>query len=64
MGQTGASTEVIQKALGHEQASAATKIYDRADRRDDVREAMAAAIGNLLKVGKTSRQKLLSGLQQ
>jgi len=64
MGQTGASTEVIQKALGHEQASEATKIYDRADRRDDVREAMAAAIGNLLKVGNTSRRKLLSGVQR
>jgi integrase len=59
-GDTGASTEVIQKTLGHEESSAATKIYDRSDRRDEVRGAMDAAIAAMLVAGKTSKRKLLS----
>jgi integrase len=59
-GDTGASTEVIQKTLGHEESSAATKIYDRSDRRDEVRGAMDAAIAAMLAAGKTSKRKLLS----
>ena len=60
LGDTGASTEIIQKALGHEEASAATKIYDRSDRRDYVRDAMAAAVDDILRQGKTSGRKLLA----
>jgi integrase len=56
----GASTEAIQKTLGHEEASTATKIYDRSDRRDEVREAMDAAIGAMLAAGKISKRKLLA----
>jgi len=59
-GETGAATELIQKTLGHQQASAATKIYDRSDRRDDVRNAMDAAMRELLSAGKTSKRKLLA----
>jgi integrase len=59
-GDTGASTEVIQKTLGHEESRAATKIYDRSDRRDEVRGAMDAAIGAMLTAGKTSKRKLLA----
>jgi integrase len=59
-GDTGASTEVIQKTLGHEQSSAATKIYDRSDRRDEVRDAIDAAVSALLAAGKTSKRKLLA----
>ena len=58
-GETGASTEVIQKTLGHEESSAATKIYDRSDRREEVRAAMDAAVSAMLTVGKTSKRKLL-----
>jgi len=58
-GETGASTEVIQKTLGHEESSAATKIYDRSDRRDEVRGAMDAAVNAMLLAGKTSKRKLL-----
>ena len=58
-GETGASTEVIQKTLGHEESSAATKIYDRSDRRDEVRDAMDAAVNAMLSAGKTSKRKLL-----
>jgi integrase len=58
-GETGASTEIIQKTLGHEEASAATKIYDRSQRRDAVREAITVAEQALLSAGKTSRRKLL-----
>jgi integrase len=58
-GETGASTEVIQKTLGHEESSAATKIYDRSDRRDEVRAAMDAAVNAMLLAGKTSNRKLL-----
>ena len=59
-GDTGASTEVIQKTLGHEESSTATKIYDRSDRRDEVRGAMDAAITAMLSAGKTSKRKLLA----
>lgn len=59
-GATGASTEVIQKTLGHEESSAATKIYDRSDRRDEVRGAMSTAMGAMLKAGKTTTRKLLA----
>jgi integrase len=59
-GDTGASTEVIQKTLGHEESSAATAIYDRSDRRDEVRGAMDTAITSLLAAGKTSKRKLLA----
>ena len=58
-GQTGASREVIQKTLGHEASSVATKIYDRSDRRPEVRAAMNKAVSSLLVAGKTSRRKLL-----
>jgi integrase len=58
-GETGASTEVIQKTLGHEESSVATKIYDRSDRRDEVRAAMDAAVSAMLTAGKTSKRKLL-----
>lgn len=58
-GETGASTEVIQKTLGHEESSAATKIYDRSDRRDDVRDAMEGAVRAMLVAGKTTKRKLL-----
>lgn len=57
-GETGASTEVIQKTLGHEESSAATKIYDRSDRRDEIRGAMDAAVSAILSAGKTSKRKL------
>jgi integrase len=59
-GETGASTEVIQKTLGHEESSEATKIYDRSDRRDAVRDAMSAAMAAMLKAGKTTKRKLLT----
>jgi integrase len=59
-GDTGASTEVIQKTLGHEESSAATKIYDRSNRRDEVREAMDAAMADMLIAGKTSKRKVLA----
>lgn len=59
-GETGASSEVIQKTLGHEESSAATKIYDRSDRRDEVRGAMDDAIAAMLSAGKTSKRKLLA----
>lgn len=58
-GEIGASTEVIQKTLGHKESSAATRIYDRSDRRDEVRGAMDAAMRAMLAAGKTSRKKLL-----
>jgi integrase len=60
-GETGASTEVIQKTLGHTEDSAATHIYDRSDRRDEVRVAMNAAMQAMLAAGKTSKRKLLNG---
>jgi integrase len=60
-GDTGAPTELIQKTLGHSEASAATKIYDRSDRRDDVRDAMSIAVEALLVAGKTTKRKLLLG---
>lgn len=59
-GATGASTEVIQKTLGHEESSAATRIYDRSDRRDEVRAAMSTAMSAMLKAGKTTTRKLLA----
>lgn len=58
-GDTGASTEIIQKTLGHAADSAATAIYDRSDRRDDVRTAIDTALGAMLSAGKTSAQKLM-----
>ena len=59
-GETGASTEVIQRTLGHAASSVATKIYDRSQRRDDVRDAMTAAMAAMLATGKTSEKKLLA----
>jgi len=59
-GDTGASTEVIQKTLGHVQNSAATKIYDRSDRRPAVRAAMKKAARKMLAAGKISTAKLLA----
>lgn len=59
-GDTGASTEAIQKTLGHEESSAATKIYDRSQRRDEVRAAMTTAMTAILAAGKTSKRKLLA----
>lgn len=59
-GDTGASTELIQKTLGHVQNSAATKIYDRSDRRHAVRAGMKKAVKSLLMAGKISPQKLLA----
>ena len=58
-GETGASMEAIQKTLGHTESSTATKIYDRSDRRDEVRGAMDKAVGMMLAAGKTSKRKLL-----
>ncbi len=59
-GETGASTEVIQKTLGHVENSAATRIYDRADRRPAVRAAMRKAAKRMLTAGKISTAKLLA----
>jgi integrase len=58
-GEGGATTEVIQRTLGHTESSAATRIYDRSDRRDDVRDAIDAAVSAMLSAGKTSKRKLL-----
>jgi integrase len=59
-GETGASTEVIQKTLGHVESSVATKIYDRSDRRDEVRGEIDVAMREMLAAGKTSSRKLLT----
>ena len=59
-GDTGASTEVIQKTLGHVQNSEATRIYDRSDRRPAVRSSMRKATKHILKGGKASIKKLLA----
>ena len=59
-GDTGATRESIQKTLGHVGDSAATKIYDRSDRREDVRAAIASAVDHLLAGGKTTAKKLLA----
>jgi site-specific recombinase XerD len=59
-GESGASSEVIQKTLGHTESSAATKIYDQSQRQDDVRDAMTAAMTAILTTGKTSLRKLLA----
>lgn len=56
----GATTEVIQRTLGHTESSAATRIYDRSNRRDDVRDAIDAAVSAMLSAGKTSKRKLLA----
>jgi integrase len=58
-GEAGVSTEIIQRTLGHTESSAATRIYDRSDRHDDVREALNLAIQKLIAAGKTSQKKLL-----
>jgi integrase len=58
-GDTGASTELIQKTLGHTEDSAATRIYDRSQRHDDVRGAMDAAFRSQLAAGKMPKRKLL-----
>jgi len=58
-GEAGSSTEIIAKSLGHANDSTATKIYDRADRRDDVRESLANAFNVLVSAGKTTQKKLL-----
>ena len=59
-GETGASTEVIQKTLGHVEDSVATKIYDRSDRRVAVRYAMRKATRSILSSGKANLKKLLA----
>jgi integrase len=58
-GESGASAEIIQRTLGHVGDSEATKIYDRSQRRDDVRHAIDAGLSSMLTAGKTSRRKLL-----
>ena len=58
-GETGASTELIQRTLGHTDDSAATRIYDRSQRQDDVRGAQNAGFRALLAAGKMPRRKLL-----
>lgn len=58
-GDAGAPTEIIQKTLGHEQSSVATKIYDRSNRRDEVRQAMKKATSTMLRSAKISAKKLL-----
>lgn len=58
-GETGASSEVIQRTLGHTEDSEATRIYDRSQRRDDVRGAIDAAIRALLAAGKMPQKRLL-----
>jgi len=58
-GESGASVEVLQRTLGHSHNSEATKIYDRSDRRDDVRAATSSAMRELIKLGKVSKQALL-----
>jgi integrase len=58
-GDTGAPVELIQKTLGHVESSEATRIYDRSERRDDVRDAMTVAMDALIVAGKVSRRKLL-----
>jgi len=59
-GDTGASAESIQKTLGHAGDSTATKIYDRSDRRENVRAAIASAVDALLAGGRTTAKKLLA----
>jgi integrase len=59
-GDTGASTEAIKKTLGHAEDSKATEIYDRSDRQDEVRNAMSAALRDMLAAGKVSQKKLLA----
>jgi integrase len=58
-GESGASRELIQKTIGHVGDSAATKIYDRSQRRDDVREAIENGVAWMLRQGKTTEQRLL-----
>ena len=60
-GESGASTKVIQKTLGHTEDSVATRIYDRSEQRQDVRDAIDAAMTSMLTAGKTSKRKLLAG---
>jgi integrase len=59
-GESGASSEVIQKTLGHVENSEATRIYDRSDRRAAVRSAMTKATRSMLDAGKVSAKRLLS----
>jgi integrase len=63
-GDTGASTEVIQKTLGHVDDSMATLIYDQSDRRPAVRKSMSRAAELMLAHGKTSTKKLLATPRQ
>jgi hypothetical protein len=42
-----------------EESSAATKIYDRSDRRNEILAATDAAVSAMLLTGKTSKRKLL-----
>jgi integrase len=63
-GDTGASTEVIQKTLGHVDDSMATLIYDQSDRRPAVRNSMKKAAELMLAQGKTSTKKLLAAPRQ
>jgi integrase len=58
-GESGATTEVIKRTLGHSEDSVATKIYDRSDRRGHVLEAIDAAVTSMLLAGKSSKRKLL-----
>jgi integrase len=58
-GDTGASTELIQRTLGHTEDSEATRIYDRSQRLDELRGAMDAGWGHLLAAAKMPRRKLL-----
>jgi len=59
-GETGASREAITKTLGHTRDSEATKIYDRSERRAEVRKAMDIAVADILRAAKTSERKLLA----
>ena len=59
-GESGASTRLIQKTLGHTDDSVATRIYDRSEQREDVREAIDAAMQSMLAAGKSSKRKLLA----
>ena len=51
-GDTGATKEVIQQTLGHTEDSTATKIYDRSDRRQEVRAALKEATRPMLRAAK------------
>lgn len=59
LGETGAATEIIGRALGHENNSAATKIYDRSQRQEAIRDAMTRATKAMLSTAKTTKRKLV-----